>query len=529
MLEDIIDLGAAEIARQISRGELSSASVVEAFIRRIEEVNGSLNAVVIRLFDEARTAAKLADDAVTRGEPLGPLHGVPVTIKECFHVAGTPSTMGLTNRSENIREDGPLVRRLRRAGAIILGKTNVPQLMVWHEADNPLYGRTNNPWDLTRGPGGSTGGEAAIIAARGSPLGLGGDLGGSIRIPCHFCGIHGLKPTSVRLPRGGTAKNLHGMEAIKYQPGPLARRVEDLQLALSVFCDSGGETEPAEVPPVSLGDPAKVDVSKLRVAMFTDDGYFSPSPAIRRAVQEAAEALRTRGATVEPWNPPSTLEAMKLYFGLMGADGGADARRIVKGSQLDPRLRRLLRIAGFPTLARIPLAAIFNAVGQRWSARLLSAAQGCSASRYWQLTYRLGQYVDDYLDSLAAGRFDAVISPPHALPAMPHDTALDLLPAASYSFVPNLLGVPVGVVSITRIRPGEETDRPASRDSVEKLAQRTETGSAGLPIGVQVFARPWREDIVLALMGAIENSFSKREDFPLNTVVPLPNNSLTRT
>lgn len=514
-------MGAAELARRIARGELSSALVVEAFIGRIEETAGQLNAVVVRLFDDARAAARLADAAVCRGEPLGPLHGVPVTIKECFHVAGTPSTMGLTNRPESILEDGPLVRRLRRAGAIILGKTNVPQLMVWHEADNPLYGRTNNPWDLSRGPGGSTGGEAAIIAARGSPLGLGGDLGGSIRIPCHFCGIHGLKPTSVRLPRGGTAKNLHGMEAIKYQPGPLARRVEDLQLALAVLCDAGGEAEPAEVPPVPLGDPANVDVSKLRVAMFTDDGYFPASPAIRRAVQEAAEAIRARGATVEPWTPPSTLEAMKLYFGLMGADGGADARQIVKGSRLDPRLRRLLRIAGLPTIARVPLAALLSAMGQRWSARLLSAAQGCSASRYWQLTYRLEEYVSEYLDSLAAGRFDAVLSPPHALPAMRHDTALDLLPAASYSFVPNLLGVPVGVVSITRVRPGEESDRSASRDSVEKLALRAEAGSAGLPIGVQIFAQHWREDIVLALMGAIESAFSERENFPMNAYVPL--------
>lgn len=439
---------------------------------------------------------------------------MPVTIKECYHVAGTPSTMGLTNRLEVHAEDGTLVRRLRRAGAIVLGKTNVPQLMVWHETDNPLYGRTNNPWDLTRGPGGSTGGEAALIAARGSPLGLGGDLGGSIRIPCHFCGIHGIKPTSVRLPRGGLARNLHGMEAFRYQPGPLARRVEDLELALSVLADAGGELEPHELPPVPLGHSAKVEVSKLRIAMFEDDGYFPAAPAIRRAVREAAEALRARGAVVEPWTPPSTSEAMKLYFGLVGADGGQDARSIVKGGQLDPRLKRLLWIAGLPNVARVPLTALLKAAGQQWSARLLSGAQGCSVNRYWQLTYRLGKYVEAYIASLRAGRFDAVLSPPHALPAMRHAAAVDLFPAASYTFIPNLLEVPVGVVSITRVRPGEESDRPASRDPVEKLALRTEAGSAGLPVGVQIFAHHWREDVVLAIMAALEQSFSVRDDFP---------------
>lgn len=488
--------------------------MVEAFIGRIEGTAEQLNAVVVRLFDQARTAAQLADDRVRRGDALGPLHGVPITIKECFHVAGTPSTMGLTNRLANIAEDGILVRRLRRAGAIVLGKTNVPQLMVWHEADNPLYGRTNNPWDLARGPGGSTGGEAAIIAARGSPLGLGGDLGGSIRIPCHACGIHGLKPTCGRLPRSGTAKNLHGMEAIKYQPGPLARRVEDLQLALTALGDPAGEPEPAGVAPVPLGNSAKIDVARLRIAMFTDDGYFPASPAIRRAANEAAAALRERGAVVESWTPPSTTEAMNLYFGLMGADGGADAQRIVNGSQLDWRLRRLLRIASLPTVARVPLAAMLRASGQRWSANLLTAARGCSTRKYWELTERLGNYIQEYLDSLTAGQFDAVLSPPHALPAMPHETALDLLPAASYSFVPNLLGVPVGVVSITRVRTNEESDRPASRDKVERLARQAETGSAGLPVGVQVSAWPWREDVVLAIMGALENSFCQRDDFP---------------
>src|SRR5262245_27966182 len=205
-----------------------------------------------------------ADERQARGEPLGPLHGVPVTVKECFHLAGTKATIGITSPAyqEPAIADGVMVSRLRRAGAIVLGKTNLPQLMIWHECDNPVYGRTNNPWDLGRTPGGSTGGEAAIIAAQGSPLGLGNDLGGSIRVPCHFCGIHGLKPTSFRLTRRGSESTLKGFGAIVTQPGPMARSVDDLWLMLQILADNSDGEDAADVAPTQLADPAKVDVAR---------------------------------------------------------------------------------------------------------------------------------------------------------------------------------------------------------------------------------------------------------------------------
>jgi fatty acid amide hydrolase len=182
--ESLTNLSASELAQRIKAGELLAQEVTEAHIGRIEAVNEQLNAVVIPLFDEARAQAVEADKAASRGEPLGPLHGVPMTIKEQYRVAGTETTIGLTGQvGKKYDRDGPLVARLRQAGAIIVGKTNIMQTLAGWESDNPVYGRTNNPWNLERTPGGSSGGEAAIIAARGVPLGLGGDLGGSIRIP----------------------------------------------------------------------------------------------------------------------------------------------------------------------------------------------------------------------------------------------------------------------------------------------------------------------------------------------------------
>jgi fatty acid amide hydrolase len=301
-----LTLGAGGIANCVASGDLSAREVVEEHIRRIEEVNSRLNAVVVPLFDRARNDAAAADAARSRGEPLGPLHGVPVTIKEQFLVAGTPTTVGLPSRvSHRAASDGPLVQRLRQSGAIVLGKTNLSQLLIYHESDNPVYGRTNNPWDPGRTPGGSSGGEAAIVAAGGSPLGLGGDFGGSIRIPAHFSGLHGLRPTAGRLTGLDTpaAVFAKGQEAIVPQPGPLARTVEDLALAMSVLAAPGLEAIDPGVPPVPWPDWTGVSLSGLRVAAYADDGFFRPAPAVRRAVREAAAALRTLGAQVEDWTP----------------------------------------------------------------------------------------------------------------------------------------------------------------------------------------------------------------------------------
>ncbi len=193
--EALTSLSATELATMIACGDLSSVEAVEAHIERIERVNPGLNAVVVKRYDAARAEARQADERRANGEVLGPLHGVPITIKESLDLIDTPSTFGLQSRGSILaRQDDLYVARMRKAGAIILGKTNVAQLLYYIESDNPVYGRTNNPWNLDRSPGGSSGGQAAIIAAGGSPMGLGTDIGGSIRVPATFCGIAGLKP-----------------------------------------------------------------------------------------------------------------------------------------------------------------------------------------------------------------------------------------------------------------------------------------------------------------------------------------------
>ncbi|HEX7955390.1 MAG TPA: amidase, partial [Pyrinomonadaceae bacterium] len=275
-MEDIIYSSASELARLIKRGEVSSAEVVEAHLARVAEVNPRLNAVVHLTADAARERAREADAARARGEDWGPLHGVPVTVKDAFETAGVVSAGGTAGRAAYVpQEDAAGVARLKAAGAVVLGKTNVPEISLAFESDNLVYGRTHNPYDLTRTPGGSSGGEGAAVASGMSPLGIGSDAGGSIRVPAHFCGVAGIKPTSGRTPRTGHFPPMGGLIDSIWQIGPLARRVEDLALALPLLC--GTDWRDPTVVPAPLGDPAEVDLKSLRVAFHTDNGIVAPT------------------------------------------------------------------------------------------------------------------------------------------------------------------------------------------------------------------------------------------------------------
>lgn len=513
---EITSLSATEMAVRIASGLLSSREIIEAHIRRIEAVNERINAVVVPLFAQARAEADAADAARARGDKLGSLHGVPITIKESFDVRDTPTTMGLSARTgQRSESDAPTVARLRAAGAIILGKTNVPQMVMYNEADNPVYGRTNNPWNLERAPGGSSGGCAAIVAAKGSPLSLGSDIGGSVRFPANACGIHSLKPTSGRLTMQGHGEIFAGMEAILAQPGLLARSVLDLSRALEVLAAPGQEHFDPSIAPVPLREPQELQAG-LRVAMFTDNGFFKPAPALRRAVREAADALRGRGITVEEWQPPDVDEAWRIYLGLAFGDGMSAVRRALKGSKIDWRLRGIVFGALPPKIFYKLGAWPWALLGQRRIANDVRSLGALSTKAYWRLVDERTRYRAAFIAALDAGRYDAIICPPDGLPALRHGSSFILANAMSYSSLFNLLGMPAGVVAATRVRDGEESDRPSSIDVVERAARKVETGSAGLPVGVQVVSRHWREDIALSIMSALEEHFTAQPDYPRN-------------
>jgi fatty acid amide hydrolase len=512
--EALLRMSAGELAAAIRGGEVSAADAVEASIARIEAVNPAINAVVVTRYDEARAEARAADERRARGEPLGPLHGVPITIKESLDLAGTPSTFGVTTRAKTLAErDDPYVARLRAAGGIVLGKTNVAQLLMYIESDNPVYGRTKNPWNQQRAVGGSSGGQAAIIAAGGSVLGLGTDIGGSLRYPAAFCGVASLKPTAGRTPDEGLYSAHIGQRAIVSQVGPMAREVADLGLALEVI---NGGSDPDVEPPRPLGDPDDVDIATLRVAYYTDDGTLAVAPSVRRAVVEAAGMLAGRGAQVSEWRPPDVPRALDLWLGIIAADGARHFSRVLRGSKKHPAIATNVALARRSRATLAVLGGLLRAAGQRGTADLIRSFGRRDALHYFELVERQREYQRRFLHALdadAGGPFDVIVCPVAAVPAIPHGASRYLATAGGYNPLYNVLGYPAGVVPVSRVRPGEESGRRSSLDLVQRTARAAERGSVGLPLGVQVVARPWREHVALAAMRAIQDAARGNEDY----------------
>jgi fatty acid amide hydrolase len=513
--DELSDISACEIARRIAARELSAADAVEYFIARLDAVNGKLNAVTVDLYASARQKASEVDKAIARGDKLPPLAGLPVTIKECFDLTGTASTFGLTTRRDILEtKDDPYVAALRGAGAIPIAKTNLPQLMFFTETENPLYGRTNNPWDLERSCGGSSGGEAAVIAARASPFGLGNDIGGSLRVPSAFCGITALRSTAGRFPDHCGHGLPTGQRAIVSQVGPMARYVEDVVMGLRVL---EGARDPYIDPAPALGDPTTVDFSKLRFATFDDDGEFPASPAARRAVKEAVGFLSAAGATQVAWRKPDLTRATDFLFAVLSGDRAQTLRRLLRGNRVDRRLRPLLLVAGMPAWLRGAAATLLGALGQPRTARNARRFASGAADTYWQTVEAMAGFRAEMLQSLDqtdGGPIDLLLCPAYALPAVRHG-ATEMMPMPG-AYVPlvNVTGFPGGVVPVTRVRPDEESDRAPNRDLMDRVARESERGSAGLPIAVQVIARPWREHVALAAMAAIEAAARGQPDYP---------------
>jgi fatty acid amide hydrolase 2 len=322
-MNPLLTLSATRLSKMIKAREVSSREVVDAHIAQIELVNPILNAMVRTRFDEARAEADAADSVVREEAPDGlpPFHGVPCSIKECFALEGMPNTGGLPARKGVIsKKDATAVARLRQAGAIPLGVTNLSELCMWMESDNRVYGRTNNPYDPSRIVGGSSGGEGAIVGAGGTPFGLGSDIGGSIRMPAFFNGVFGHKPSGGLIPNSGQFPISHGKARRYLTTGPLCRRAEDLWPLISVLAGPDGIEE--QCTPIPLGDPAAVRIDGLDVLVVEDNGRRKVSDEIKAALRRAAEALADRGANVKSASYPALGHGFNIWSTMLTKAGG---------------------------------------------------------------------------------------------------------------------------------------------------------------------------------------------------------------
>ena len=460
-MRDLTFLPAVTLARHIREKKVSALEVAEAHLNKIERLNPKLNAFVEVDAARVRREAREADAAVASGRALGPLHGVPISIKSSIEVGGMKHEAGTRLRAGVIaRRDAPLVERLRSAGAIVLGVTNTPEILMAWETDNLLYGRTNSPWDLERTPGGSSGGEAAAIAAGMSAGGVGSDGGGSIRVPAHFSGICGLKPTPGRIPSTGHFPPSGGPFALIGVVGPMARTVGDLKVLFEVM--QGPHDGESCAAPVPVRWPDDADVKRLRVGYFEDDSRTPVTPEIRDAVRTAAEVLRGAGFEVEPFRPAGLEEARIIWKKFFVKVGGMLIGPIFGGRESDrsPILKQFLEwseaeqeLSGEALLAawiqRDVLRAEFLAQMRKYPI-LLCPAAAVPAFRHGERSWTIDGKTVQYLD------------------------------AWSYTEWFNLLGNPAAVVPVSR-------------------------SAEGLPIGVQIVGRPWEEEQVLSVAAALES------------------------
>jgi amidase len=459
-MNDLIFLSALSMAKQIRNKKISPVELVDAHLGQIEKLNPKLKAYVQVDAERARRAAKDAESLVMAESQLGPLHGVPISIKSSFSVEGLRWEAGTRLRQGIVaRQDAPLVVRLKDAGAIVLGTTNTPEFLMAWETDNLLYGRTNSPWDLERTPGGSSGGEAAAIAAGMSAGGVGSDGGGSIRVPAHFSGICGLKPTPGRIPSTGHFPVSAGPFASIGVVGPMARTVEDLKILFEVM--QGPDVGDTNFAPVLLRWPTGDEAKKLRVGYFEDDGRTRVAPEIRAAVRTAAEVLHSAGFQVEHFRPEGLEEARQLWWKYFVVAGGMLLQPLFNGreSDLSPILRQFLQwSAAEPSLTGETL---LDAWIQRDIVRAKFLAQ--------------------------MERYPILLCPAAAIPAFRHGErswqvegkTVHYFDAWSYAEFFNLLGNPAAMVPVSR-------------------------SSEGMPIGVQIVGRPWEEEQVLTVAAALE-------------------------
>jgi len=447
------------MASMVRDRAISPVELVDAHLAQIAAQNPRLNAFVMVLEEDARAAAKAAENAVTHGESLGLLHGVPVTVKDSFDMAGLPTLCGSRFRiGHKAARDASAVARLRAAGAIILGKTNTPEMLSSYETDNLITGRTNNPWDVTRTCGGSSGGEAAAIASFCSAGGIGSDGGGSIRVPAHFCGIVGLKPTPGRISASGHVPPMNSMTGMLAVAGPLARTADDVRLLFAAL--AGYDAQDPFSAPVPLETPV---AEGLRIGVVEQFYGVPLDPEIRQMVERAAAMLTGFGIPVDRFALRGLERAPNLWWFFFGQLPAPFTKQIIAGREADAHwtATEFLDSALEQPAVTVEQLLLNLAKRDRMRAALLQQMEDCPV----------------------------LLMPPCGVTAFPHRTRhwkfgeeeIGLFQAMMPATPFNLLGLPAVVIPLG-----------VSRE--------------GLPIGVQLVGRPYEEERILDLAVRLEKA-----------------------
>ncbi|XP_006899039.1 PREDICTED: fatty-acid amide hydrolase 1-like [Elephantulus edwardii] len=506
--EALLALPLTQLVQKLRSGELSPEAALFTYVGKAWEVNKETNCVTSYLTD-CETQPTLA------GPRQGLLYGVPVSLKECFSYKGQDSTLGLSlNYGVPSECDSVVVQVLKRQGAVPFVHTNVPQSMFSYDCSNPLYGQTVNPWKCSKSPGGSSGGEGALISAGGSLLGLGTDIGGSIRFPSAFCGICGLKPTGNRLSKSGLKGCVYGQVAVQLSVGPMARDVESLALCMRALLSEDMFRLDPTVPPIPFREEIYTSSRPLRIGYYETDNYTMPTPAMRRAVLETKERLEAAGHTLVHFLPSDIPYALEtLATGGLFSDGGHRFLQNFKGDFVDPCLGDLVLILKLPVWLKGLLAFLLKPLLPRLTS-FLSNMKPRSAGKLWELHHEIEMYRNAVIAQWRALDLDVLLTPMLS-PALDLNTPGRATGAVSYTLLYNCLDFPAGVLPVTSVTTEDEAQMEHYKgyfgDIWDWILRKGMKKSVGLPVAVQCVALPWQEELCLRFMREVERLMTREK------------------
>ncbi|XP_016321471.1 vitamin D3 hydroxylase-associated protein-like [Sinocyclocheilus anshuiensis] len=504
----IVSLSLPELTGKLKDGSLQPDAVLYALMEKALEVNKNLNCSTEILME---SVAQLED---IKSQKKGLLYGVPISIKDNVAYEGHDTSCGVVSKLDQpALVDSVVVTVLKKQGAIPFIKTNIPQGLLNYDCSNPIYGQTLNPCNLQKSPGGSSGGEGALIGGGGSFLGIGTDIAGSIRIPASFCGICGFKPTARRISVCGISSCVKGQKSVSSSLGPLARDVESLALCMrALLCQDMFSLDPT-VPPIPFNQEVYESSEPLRIGYHENDGYLQPSPSMARAFRETKDLLERAGHTLVPLQP------LRLYHvfheltvrGVMG-DGGRTLISHLKPGPIDPCLRDQYIVLSTPGFIKRLISVVLKPFCPRMSASIDATLGIGSVAELWRQHVNIEEYIQEVIAEWRRLNVDVLLCPMLG-PAYSFNYCGRLTSALSYTSLYNLLNFPAGVVTVSTVMEEDEAQLSqytgAHGDMWDKLFVKAVKGGVGLPVAVQCVSLPWQDEMCLRFMREVEQLTAK--------------------
>ncbi|XP_046653551.1 fatty acid amide hydrolase 1-like isoform X1 [Daphnia pulicaria] len=503
-----VELEISVLLQKLQDGHLSCVEVLRAYQAKALEITTEFNCITEFILEADEWAKKLDADAALGGKK-GPLHGLPFSVKDNVGIIGYDSTIGISKFiNQPSTEDAAIVIALKMLGAIPFCKTNIPQTNMSFGCSNPIWGFTMNPWDKERTPGGSTGGEACLIAAGGSPIGIGSDIGGSVRLPAAFCGIYSIKPTTSRISMKGFKKVAVANVGVASVPGIMARDSQTVVTVTKLLLNDNHlqiHGDP-DLLPIPWNEKMFSEKRNLRIGYYEDDGFFPTTPGIRRAIQIAKAKLEASGHELVPFLPPRVEYVLNSFISILTADQSRYLLEALSNDDIDPVLKPTLFALSIPTFVKRLVVSLF-------SAKLMPVYLGLGGNRIrethqlWSEITKKNLYKEEFLSHWREQKLDLCIGPCFACPAPRSVDVSKLSPALSYTSLYNFLDFPVGILPIDKENVEDQAKLEVEYkyvDAVCYLVKATTKGATGMPLAIQMIGLPYQEEMVLRGMEVLD-------------------------